>query len=54
MSSSRLPLTLGQEFPVVKNKLDSVMDRLDRLCSEDDDDGLCDENEHMLREGLFG
>ena len=38
----------------MKNKLDSVMARLDRLCSgEDDYDGLWDENEHEQRAKLF-
>ncbi|KAF9647405.1 hypothetical protein BDM02DRAFT_3117104 [Thelephora ganbajun] len=44
---------LGQKSPAVKNKLDSVMERLDRLCSEEDNDGPWDENEHERREKLF-
>jgi len=40
---------------MVKNKLDSVMARLDRLCSEgENDDGLCDKSEHERREKLLG
>jgi len=40
MSLSRHQLTLEQRSPSVKNKLDSVMARLARLCSEDGIDGL--------------
>ena len=40
---------------MVKDKLDSVMARLDRLCSEDDGkDALRDESEHERRARLFG
>ena len=47
-------LTLGQGSLAVKNKLDSVMARLVRLCLEDgDDNGLGDENEHDHRAILF-
>ncbi|KAF9649440.1 hypothetical protein BDM02DRAFT_1856637 [Thelephora ganbajun] len=47
-------LKLHEKSPVVKNKLDSVMERLDWLCSEDDDDdGIWDENEHKHRVKLF-
>ena len=47
-------LTLEQKFPVVKDRLDSVMARLDRLCSEDeDDDAVCDESEQERRAKLF-
>ena len=47
-------LTLQQKSLAVKNKLDSAMARLDRLCSEeDDDDKLCDENEHERWGKLF-
>ncbi|KAF9649447.1 hypothetical protein BDM02DRAFT_3268766 [Thelephora ganbajun] len=43
-----------KKSPGVKNKLDSVMERLDRLCSEEDnDDGLWDENYHEHRAKLF-
>ena len=35
-SSPRYRLTLGQSSPSAKNKLDSIMVRLDRLCSEED------------------
>ncbi|KAF9643346.1 hypothetical protein BDM02DRAFT_3191803 [Thelephora ganbajun] len=46
--------TLLKKSPAVKNKLDSIMERLDRLCSEEDnDDGLWDENEHEHRAKLF-
>ncbi|KAF9645139.1 hypothetical protein BDM02DRAFT_3189954 [Thelephora ganbajun] len=47
-------LKLLEKSPAVKNKLDSVMDRLDRLCSEEDnDDGPWDDNEHEHRAKLF-
>ena len=40
---------------MVKDKLDSVMARLGRLCSEDEDDGaLCDGSEQERRAKLFG
>jgi len=40
---------------MVKDKLDSVMARLDRLCSEDDgSSALYDEAEHERRAKLFG
>ncbi|KAF9643341.1 hypothetical protein BDM02DRAFT_3151691, partial [Thelephora ganbajun] len=46
--------TLLKKSPAVKNKLDSVMERLDRLCSEEDnDDGLWGENEHEHQAKLF-
>ena len=55
MGLSRCSLTLEQKSPVVKNKLDSVMARLDRLYSEDeDDDALCDKSQHERREKLLG
>jgi hypothetical protein len=39
---------------VVKNKLEYVMARLNRLCSEgDDDDAVWDKNEHEHRVNLF-
>ena len=45
---------LGQKSPVVKDTLDSVIARLNRLCSEDkDNDTLCDESEHERRENLL-
>jgi hypothetical protein len=56
MSLPRYSLTLGQKSMLLKNKLDSVMARLDRLClqdDDDDDDGLWDENEHEQRAKLF-
>ncbi|KAF9645044.1 hypothetical protein BDM02DRAFT_3263177 [Thelephora ganbajun] len=47
-------LELHEKSPAVKNKLDSVMARLDRLWSEEDnDDGLWDENERKHRAELF-
>ncbi|KAF9645142.1 hypothetical protein BDM02DRAFT_3271916 [Thelephora ganbajun] len=47
-------LKLLEKSPVVKTKLDSVMDRLDRLCSEEDnDDGLWDDDDHEHRTRLF-
>jgi hypothetical protein len=45
-----MSLTLEQKSPAAKNKLDSVMARLDRLCSGDDND---DESEHERWAGLF-
>ncbi|KAF8340814.1 hypothetical protein F5887DRAFT_978796 [Amanita rubescens] len=44
-------LKLHEGSPAVKNKLDSVMARLVRLCS--DDDGLRHEDEHEHRAKLF-
>ena len=39
---------------MVKDRLDSVIARLDRLCSEDeDDDAVCDESEQERRAKLF-
>ena len=39
---------------MVKTKLDSVMARLDRLCSEDNNNnGLWSEQEHEHQEKLF-
>ena len=46
-------LTLGQKSTRLKNKLDSAMARLDRLCLQDEDAGLWDENEHKQRAKLF-
>ncbi|KAF9646733.1 hypothetical protein BDM02DRAFT_3118207 [Thelephora ganbajun] len=46
-------LKLLEKSPAVKNKLDSVIERLDRLCSEEDSDGPWDENEHERRAELF-
>ncbi|KAF9649795.1 hypothetical protein BDM02DRAFT_1756186 [Thelephora ganbajun] len=47
-------LKLHEKSSAVKSKLDSVMARLDRLCSEEgNDDGLWDENEHEHRTKLF-
>ena len=55
MGSSHCSLTLEQKSPVVKDKLGSVMARLDRLYSEDeDDDALCDQSQHERREKLLG
>jgi len=55
MGLSHCPLTLEQKSPVVRDKLDSAMARLDRLCSEDEDnDALCDESQHERREKLLG
>ena len=63
MSLSRYSLTLGQKSTPLKNKLDSAMTRLDRLCVHDDDDnndndddnddGVWDENRHERRAKLF-
>ncbi|KAF9645039.1 hypothetical protein BDM02DRAFT_3120843, partial [Thelephora ganbajun] len=53
-SSFDTPLKLHEKSPAVENKLDSVMVRLDRLCSEEgNDDGLCDEHEREHRAELF-
>ena len=49
----RYSLTLGQKSTRLKNKLDSAMARLDRLCLQDEDAGLLDENEHKQRAKLF-
>ena len=44
---------LGQKSTPLKNRLDSAMARLDRLCLQDDDDGPWDENRHKQRAKLF-
>ena len=49
----RYSLTLGQKSTRLKNKLGSAMARLDRLCLQDEDAGLWDENEHKQRAKLF-
>lgn len=50
----RRSLTFEQKFPTVKNKLDSVMARLDWLCSEEDDnDVLYNGSEYDCRVELF-
>ena len=48
-------LTLEQKSTPSKNKLDSAMARLNRLCSQDegDNDGLWSENGHEQRAKLF-
>ena len=46
-------LTLGQKSTPLKNKLDSAMARLDRLCLQDEDAELWEENEHEQRAKLF-
>ena len=54
MSSPRCFLKPRQKFPTVKTKLDSVMARLDRLFSgEDNDDGPWDANDHKHQAKLF-
>ena len=54
MGSSRYRLTLEQKSPSVKKKLDSVMARLYRLCSEEDSgDPLWGDNGHMRWTKLF-
>ena len=53
MDSSWYWLTLEQRSPSVKNKLDSIMARLDRLCSEGGDNTLWDNDEHKRWEKLF-
>ena len=50
----RYLLTLGQKSTPLKNKLDSAMVRLDRMCLQDEDRGLWDENQHKQRAKLFG
>ena len=52
-SSPRHRLTLGQNSPSVKNTLDSIMARLDRLSSEDSDDGVWGNSEHERWAKLF-
>ena len=58
MSLSRYLLTLGQKSTPLKDKLGSVMARLDWLRSQDDDDRIRDENGHeqwaKLFEWVFG
>jgi len=47
---------LGQKDTALKNKLDSAIARLDRVCLQDDnddDDGLLDEKRHRQRAKLF-
>ena len=47
-------LTPEQGAPAVKNKLNSVITRLDRLCSEEDgEDTMWNENDHERRAKLF-
>ncbi|KAF9645965.1 hypothetical protein BDM02DRAFT_382706 [Thelephora ganbajun] len=54
-SSLDILLKLHEKSSAVKNKLDSVMARLDWLYSEeDDDDGLWGEDDHEHRTKLFG
>ena len=53
-SSPRHRLTFGQSSPPVKRKLDSIMARLDGLCSEEDsEDALRDNSEHARWAKLF-
>ena len=42
-----------QKSTPLQNKLDSAMVRLHRLCSQEDDDGIWDENGHEQRAKLF-
>ena len=55
MSLSRYSLTLEQKSTPLKNKLDSAMARLDRLCLQDneDDDGLWDGDGDERQAKLF-
>jgi hypothetical protein len=54
VGSSRYWLTIEQRSPSVENKLDSIMARLDRLCSEEDsDDALRGDNEDERWVKLF-
>ena len=53
MRLSRRWLTSGQRSPPVKDKLDSVMERLERLCSEESDNVLQDDSKHERWVKLF-
>ena len=53
MNLSRCRLKLEQASPSVKNKLDSIVTRLDGLCSDDSDDALLDEDRREQWEKLF-
>ena len=53
MSLFQYSLTHRQKSTLLKDKLDSAMARLDRLCLQDDDDGIWDENWHKQRAKLF-
>ena len=53
MSSLRYLLTLGQKSTPLKEKLDSVMARLDRLRLQGGDGGLGDESWNEQRAKLF-
>ena len=54
MNLSRSRLTLEHRSPLVKNKLDSVMARLDRLCSEEGGDSASwSDDEHKRWLELF-
>ena len=52
-SSPRHQLTFGQNSPSVKSKLDSIMVRLDGLCSKDSDDALWGDRDHERWANLF-
>ena len=54
MSLSPYLLTFGQKSTPLKDKLDSAMARLDRMCLPDDDNGLWNGNGHEQRAKLFG
>ena len=49
-SPSRFILTFEQKSPAVKNRLNSVMERLNRLCSSEESD---DDDEHERWAKLF-
>ena len=56
MSLLQYSLMLGQKDTALKNKLDSAIARLDRVCLQDDndnDDGLLDEKWYKQRVKLF-
>jgi len=55
VSLSRYSLTLRQKSTLLRNKLDSAIARLDRLClrDDDDDDELWDEDGDEQRAKLF-
>ena len=52
MDLSRHFLTLGQRYTPLKNRLESIISRLDQLCSQDGD-GPRDENGHEPWTRLF-
>jgi len=53
VSLSPYLLTLGQKSTPLKDKLDSAMARLGRMCLQDDNDGLWNGNGNEQRAKLF-